>query len=77
MQTNTTVALKPNFMSSLLFCAVSLNTHFFQSLLNFKIFMIKIPKYLLFIFFVSNAVFIPICLVKAVRDDISTKATPI
>ena len=45
MHTNTTVALKPNFINSILLCAVFLlNMHF--------IFIIKILKYLLFIFLI-------------------------
>ena len=72
---NTTVAIKPNFMSSLLlytYC-ISLNLNILQSVLNFKIFIIKIPKKFLFIFLVSTAVLILVCHIKAVQDDISLK----
>ena len=58
-------------------CCISYNVHFLQSLLNSKICIIKIPKYFLFIFFVSKAIFIPVCHVKAVQDDISTIIIPI
>ena len=51
--TNTTVTPKPNFMRSLLLCAVySLNIQILQSLNILKIFRIMIPKDLLFIFLV-------------------------
>ena len=39
--------------------------------------IIKFPKHLLFIFLVLNAVFILICHVKTVKDDISAKTVPI
>ena len=42
-----------------------------------EIFMIKIQKYLLFIFLVLNAVFLTVYPVKAVQDDISAKTVPI
>ena len=78
MHTNTTVALKPNFMSSLLYSAVLLkNIHILQSLLKIKIFIIKIPTDLLFTCLVFNAVFIILYHVKAVQDDISAKSVPI
>ena len=66
MHTDTTVALKRNFMSSLFLCAVFL-----------KIFIVKIQRYLLFIFLVLNAVFITVYHFKAVQDDISAKSVPI
>ena len=50
---------------------ISLYMHFLQSLLKFKIFRIEGRKYLLFIYLVENAAFIPIYHVKAVQDDIS------
>ena len=59
MHTNTTVALKPTFMSSLLLCAdfkKICNMHIPESPLEFKIFIIKIPKDSLFLFLVLNAV---------------------
>ena len=65
MHTNTTVALKPNFM------------HFLQSLLKFKNFLINIPKDLLFIFLVLNGIFFTVYHVKAFQDDISAKSVPI
>ena len=80
MHTNTIVALKPNFMSSLLLCAVFLKIcimYILQLFLEFKIFIIKIPKNSLFIFLVFNAVFITVYHVKAAQDDISTKTVPI
>ena len=45
--------------------------HFLQSLLIFQIFKIEDQKYLLFIYLVLNATFIPIYHVKAVQDEIS------
>ena len=54
----------------------SLNVHFLQLLLYFEIFIIKIPKYLLFIFFVSNAIIL-VWPVKAVQDYIFAKTIPI
>ena len=57
----TTARLKPNFMSSLMLCAVFLfNMHFPQLLFKFKIFLNKLPKYLLFTFMALHAFFIPI-----------------
>ena len=44
---------------------------------KFKIILIKIQAYLLFIHLVYNVIFTPICLVKAVQDDIFAKASPI
>ena len=73
-----TVALKTNFMSSLLLCAVFLLICiFFNHSKKFKIFIIKIPKDSLFTFLVLNVVFNPLYHVKAVQDDISAKAVPI
>ena len=54
MHTNTKVALKPNFMSSLL---LSLNMLILRALSKFQIFIRKIPKDLPYIFLVLNAVF--------------------
>ena len=48
-------------------------TFFFFTILNLKIFIIKISKASLFIFLVLNAVFINVYHVKAVHDDISEK----
>ena len=54
----TTARLKPNFMSSLLLCAVFLfYMHFPQLLLKFKIFLNNFPTYLLVIFIALNAFF--------------------
>ena len=78
IHTNTTVALKPNFMSFLLYVL-----YFFKyvyssiTLKIIKIFIIKIPKDSLFIFLGLNAVFITVHHDKAVHDDISAKAVPI
>ena len=47
-------------------------THLTPSLLEFKIFIIKFPKYLLCICLALDAFFIPLCYVKAVQDDISS-----
>ena len=80
MHTYTTVALKPNCMSSLLLCAVFLQIFlFFNYPQNNKILIIKIPKDSLFIFFNLNAVYITVYSyhVKAVHDDISSKTVPI
>ena len=67
---------KTNFYDFLVvMCCIPLNMHILQSLLKFKIFIIKIPKDLLFIFFILNAHFITAYNVKAVQDDIS--AVPI
>ena len=71
MHTYTTVAIRPNFMSSVLLCAV-----FLYICLNFKIFIIKIQKDSLLIFLVLNSVFITVYHVKAVQDDISVKLFP-
>ena len=76
MHTNTTVALKTNFMSSWL-CGNSLNMHILRALSKFKIFIIKIPKDSLDMFLILNAVFIAVYHVKAVQDDISAKTIPI
>ena len=76
MHTNTTVALKLNFISSLL-CCISLNSHILQLLFKFKIFIIKIPNDSPFILLILNAVFITVYHVKAVEDDISVNAVPI
>ena len=51
---------------------ISLYMHFLQSLIKFQIFRIEGQKYLLFIYLVLNAAFIPIYHVKAVQDDISS-----
>ena len=56
---------------------ISFDIHFPYSLLIFKIFKVKLSKYLLFIFLVLNAFFICLCHVKAVQDDISAKTVPI
>ena len=64
MHNNTTVALKPNFVPCVM-CCISLNMHFFQSLLKFKIIIIVIPEDLLLIFLVSNADYMLICHAKA------------
>ena len=58
-------------------CCISLNMSILQSLLKFKILIIKISKYLLFIYLVYNSVFIPLCHVDAVQDDISVKSVTI
>ena len=76
MHTNTTVALKPNFMSSLLLY-ILLNYAYFSITLQFKIFIIKIQRDSLFIFLVLNSVLITVYHVKAVRDDITAKTVPI
>ena len=47
MLTNTAVALKPIFL--VIVCCISLNMHFLQSLIKLIIFIINIPRYLLFI----------------------------
>ena len=54
-------------------CYISLNMHFPQSLIKFKIFIKMFPKYLFFTFMV----FIPICHVQAVQDDFSTITVPV
>ena len=58
-------------------CCISLYMHIFQKPLKLKIFVIKMPKDLLFILMVLTAVFITVCRVKAVQDDISEKTIPI
>ena len=60
-------------------CCISLNMHSLIKIWNstMEIFMIKIQKYLLFIFLVLNAVFLTVYPVKAVQDDISAKTVPI
>ena len=60
MHTDTTVSLKPNFVSSLLFVLYFLNLHIFQSLLKFWIFTMKIPD----IFLISKAVFSLYAMIK-------------
>ena len=54
-------------------CCISLNMHILQSLLRFKIFIMKIPKDSHFIFLILNAFFITVYHFKAVRVDIFTK----
>ena len=78
MQIYTTVALKPNFMSSLLLCTccITLNMHIFKSLLKSKIFIVKLPKDSLLIFLVWNFVFATLYHFKAVQNDISSKTVP-
>ena len=51
IHTNTTVALKLNILCEFLvvMCCISLNFHFLQSLVNFKIFIIKKKKIFLYI----------------------------
>ena len=56
---------------------VPFNIYFHQSLLVLKIFIIKFPKYLLFLFLVLNAFFIPRCHVQAVQEVISAKTVSI
>ena len=76
MLTKTTVALalKPNFMTTLLFCAVFLYACIFLNhFCNIVIFILRYQFKLL----VWNTVFIPIWRVKAVQDDISAKTAPI
>ena len=58
-------------------CCISLNKQIFLTLLNFKIFIIKIQKDLLFIFLVFHADFVTVYHVKAVQDDLSAKTVPI
>ena len=58
-------------------CCISLNIHVLQSLLTYKIFIIKIPKKFLYIFLVLNAVFINAYHIILVQDDISAKTIPI
>ena len=55
------------------FCYVLYYMHFPQLLLKSKIFIMKLPKYLLLIFLASNAFFTPKFHVKAVQDGISAK----
>ena len=65
---------KPQFYEFLVVeCYISFNMHSPQSLLKYEIFIIKFPKYLLFIFLVLNPVFIPMCQDKTIQDDISAK----
>ena len=60
MHTNTTVAIKPNFMSSLSLCTVFFNMNILLSLLKYKICIIKIQKGSFCIFLVSNAILVTI-----------------
>ena len=78
MHTNRTVALKPNFMSSLLLRAVYLLVCIFLNISYSKNLHNIGPKLFAFhIFGLKCFVFIPICLVKALQDDISVKTIPI
>ena len=79
MLTKTTEALNlvPCCYSYVLyFCKDLYIVHILQQLINLKIFIIKIQKYLLFKFLVLNAVFITVYHVKAIQDDISAKLFP-
>ena len=74
MHNNTLMHTKTKFFEFLVVkCCISLNMNFPQSLLKFKIFIIKFPKYLLLIFLALNAFFFPKCHVKTVQYDISVK----
>ena len=57
-------------------CYISLSTHT-QSLLTFKIFIIKIKKIDHDIFLVLNATSITLYHIKAIQDDISAKTVPV
>ena len=62
MHTNTTVALKPNFMSSLLLCALFLFICIFcHNSQKFKTFKIKISKDSLFILLVLFYIYYFLC----------------
>ena len=76
MHTNTTKALKPNLMSSLLLCAVFLYAYssIILKILNLRN---KDPKISLFIFLVLNALFTTVYYIKAFQDDISARTVPI
>ena len=54
-------------------CCISLNMNFFQSLLNFKILIIKIRKYLLVIYNWSKMLSSSQYAMFSVQDDISAK----
>ena len=79
MHTNTyNSSTKAQFYEFLVvMCCISINMQILQSLLIFKIFIIKIAKDSLSMSLVLNSVFITVYHVKAVRDDISTKPVPI
>ena len=55
-------------------CWIFLNMHFLQKLSKLKIFIIKIPKYSLFM--VLNAVFITVYQFKTFQDDIPVLTVP-
>ena len=78
MLTNTTKAPKPNFFEFLVvLCCISLTKNYLQSLLKYKIFIIKILIDSFFIFLVLKAVFFLVYHGKAVRDDISANTITI
>ena len=66
MHTNTTIALKPNFISFLLLCAVFIYIRILTNHSQIQNLYYKITNIL-------NSVFITIFHVKAVQDDISSE----
>ena len=72
MHNKTTVALKPNSMSSLSLCAVFLLICFTLKILNFRNLVAKIFASHIF----GLKCVLPIFHVKAAQDDISAKTVP-
>ena len=77
MHSNTTVALNPNFMSSLVLRAVFLLICIFLNHSSSKNLHNKDPKIFAFHIFGLKCCLIPECLVKALQNDISVKTVPI
>ena len=77
MHTNSTVALEPNLMSSLLLCelcSISFNIQILQSRYIILNLYNKDPdRFAFHIFFFLNAVLVNIYHGKAIRDDFSAK----